>query len=59
MIIFFCFFFRNFEETFAFACLCSVLTVFPLYIVHEAKWEEFLNYLPESMYVFILFVLYP
>jgi len=37
------------EETFMFSCLCSALTVFPLYIVHESQWEEFVDYLPENL----------
>ena len=37
------------EETFLFSCLCSALTVFPLYIVHNSQWEEFINCLPETL----------
>ncbi|XP_057315095.1 uncharacterized protein LOC130656283 [Hydractinia symbiolongicarpus] len=37
------------EETFSFSCLCATLTIFPLFIVHETQWEEFVNYLPDSL----------
>ena len=37
------------DSTFLFACLCSSLTVFPLYIAHEGRWEDFFDLLPEEL----------
>jgi len=36
-------FIENFEETFSFASLLSALSVFPLFALHDGKWEEALN----------------
>lgn len=37
------------EETFLFACLCSALTIFPLFLVNNSNWEEILDCLPEAL----------
>lgn len=42
---------ENIDETFAFSMLCSCLAFFPMFVVHEGRWDDFLNYFPESIYV--------
>ena len=37
------------EETFLFSCLCSSLTIFPLFIVYETRWEEIINSIGEPL----------
>ncbi|XP_066916895.1 phosphatidylinositol-glycan biosynthesis class F protein-like [Clytia hemisphaerica] len=42
---------ENVEETFSLSMLCSALTVVPLFITHDGRWDDFLSYLPETTYV--------
>lgn len=42
-------FFEAVEESFLFSSLCSALTVFPLYLIHGTKWEDFVDSLPDTL----------